>query len=182
MHRSESGLTEETVTSECVYSGVLLHVRSDRVRLPDGAVASREYIVHPGAAVILPRLPDGRVLFERQYRYPHRRVFIELPAGKREPAEDLLVTAQRELLEETGYRAAHWEKMATIHPIVTYTTEEIVLFLADGLEYVGQQLDHGEFVDTFAASLGEALEWITRGELTDAKTMIALLMLAQRGR
>ena len=181
-HRSPLGLHEEPVDSELVLDGVLLKVRRDRVRLPDGQHSTREYIVHPGAAVIVPRLPDGKLLFERQYRHAHRREFIEFPAGKREPGEPMLACAQRELLEETGYRAGRWESLAVVHPAVTYTSEQLEIFLADELEYVGQQLDDGEFVETFEAEIGEALGWIERGEVTDAKTVIGILLFAHRRR
>ena len=105
----DAHLIETTVSSTDVYRGKLLHVKSDVVRLPDGSNATREYIVHPGAALIIPVLPDGRLLMERQFRYPIGRVLIEFPAGKLDPGEEMLVTAQRELLEETGYRAEHWD-------------------------------------------------------------------------
>ncbi len=177
---SYPGLYEAPVSSETVFRGGLLHVRRDTVALPDGRPAKREYIDHPGAAVIVPVLPDGRVLLERQYRHAVGRVFIELPAGKREPGEDPLATAKRELLEETGYRAGRWEHLATVHPAVTYTNEALELFLARDLEHVGAQLDDGEFVETFPATVGEALEWIARGELTDAKTLVGLLLYARR--
>jgi ADP-ribose pyrophosphatase len=175
------GLHEDLVSGEMVYEGVLLRVRRDAVRLPDGETASREYIVHPGAAVIVPVLPDGRLLFERQYRHAHGRVFVEFPAGKREPGEEMLETAKRELLEETGYRAGRWTSLARVHPALTYTTELLELFVAEGLEFVGRRLDDGEFVETFGATLDEALGWIDRGELTDAKTLVGLLLYA-RGR
>lgn len=174
------GLYEAPVSSETVFKGALLHVRRDSVRLPDGRPAKREYIDHPGAAVVVPILADGRVLLERQYRHAVGRVFIELPAGKREPGEDALATAKRELLEETGYRAARWEHLATVHPAVTYTNEALELFLARDLAHVGAQLDDGEFVETFAATVDEALEWVARGELTDAKTLVGLLLYARR--
>jgi ADP-ribose pyrophosphatase len=179
MHGSPLGLHEEEISSEPVFDGVLLHVRRDQVRLPDGNQAQREYIVHPGAAVIVPRLPDGRLLFERQYRHAHRRLFIEFPAGKREEGEEMLETARRELLEETGFRAGRWTRLATLHPAVTYTTERIEMFLAEELEYVGQQLDSGEFVETFEATVDEAMQWIASGELTDVKTVVGVLLVAR---
>jgi len=172
-------LRETGLDSEDVFRGRLLHVKRDTVRLPDGTEATREYIVHPGAVMIMPRLPDGRLLFERQFRYPHQRVFIEFPAGKIDSGEDALATAKRELVEETGYTAAHWAYVATMHPLITYSTEHIAIYAADELTYVGARLDPGEFVETFAASLEEALGWLDRGEVTDAKTMLGLLLLAR---
>jgi ADP-ribose pyrophosphatase len=179
---SKSGdrhLVETRIASEEIFQGKLLHVRRDTVRLPDDGTATREYIVHPGAVMIVPRLPDGLLLFERQYRYPLARVFVEFPAGKIDPGEEPLATAQRELLEETGYAAARWSYLATLHPLITYSTERIEIYVADDLTHVGAKLDAGEFVETFTAKLDEALAWLDRGEITDAKTMIGLLLLAR---
>jgi len=136
-------LIERRIDGTDVYRGKLLNVKSDRVRLPDGTEATREYIVHPGAALIIPILPDGRLLMERQFRYAVGRVLVEFPAGKLDPGEDMLKTAQRELLEETGYRAAQWEWIAEVHPIVSYTTERIEVFLATELTLERQKLDPG---------------------------------------
>ena len=176
---NDEHLVETGLASEDVFRGKLLHVRRDTVCLPDGKTAVREYIVHPGAVMIVPRLPDGKLLFERQYRYPLARVFIEFPAGKMDPGEDPLSTAQRELREETGYQAARWSYLATLHPLITYSTERIEIYVAEDLEHVGAQLDAGEFVETFAAGLDEALGWVDRGEITDVKTMLGILLLAR---
>ena len=173
-------LIESRVESDDVFRGRMLHIKSDTVRLPDGTQATREFVVHPGAAMIIPRLPDGKLLFERQYRYPLARVFIEFPAGKVDPGEDPLTAAKRELTEETGYVAARWTHLATMHPVISYSTEQIDIFLADELEHVGTQLDAGEFIETFTATLDEALAWLDRGEVTDSKTMIGLLLLARQ--
>jgi ADP-ribose pyrophosphatase len=178
----DAHLTERGVASEDVFRGTLLHVKRDVVVLPDGSKATREYIVHPGAVMIVPWLPDGRLLFERQFRYPHRRVFIEFPAGKIDRGEDTLATAKRELLEETGYIADRWSFVATLHPLITYSTEHIAIYSAEGLRQVGARLDAGEFVETFAAGLDEALGWLDRGEITDVKTMLGVLLLDRRRR
>jgi ADP-ribose pyrophosphatase len=174
-------LIERQIDSEAIFDGALLHVKRDRVSLPDGSTATREYIVHPGAVMIIPRLPDGLLLFERQFRYPHRRIFIEFPAGKIERDEDPLETAKRELIEETGYAAADWTYLATMHPVIGYSDERILLYIADGLTHVGANLDAGEFVEVFTATLDQALEWVDSGEITDAKTMTGVLLLARRG-
>jgi len=177
---TDAHLIETQLASEDVFNGKLLHVKRDVVRLPDGGQATREYIVHPGAVMIIARLSDGKLLLERQYRYPLARVFIEFPAGKIDSGEDPLATARRELAEETGYAAARWAYMATLHPLVSYSTERIEIYVADELTHVGARLDAGDFVETFSASLDEALAWLDRGEITDVKTMLGLLLLARR--
>src|SRR5450631_4239016 len=173
-------LIETRMVSEDVFDGKLLHIKRDTVRMPDGAQATREFVVHPGAAMIIPKLPDGKLLLERQYRYPLSRVFIEFPAGKVDPGEDPLTTAVRELTEETGYVAARWSHLATMHPVISYSTEQIDIFVADELTHVGTRLDDGEFIETFGATLDEALAWLDRGDITDSKTMIGLMLLARR--
>jgi ADP-ribose pyrophosphatase len=172
-------LVETKIASEEIFEGKLLHVRRDTVRLPDGGAATREYIVHPGAVMIVPRLPDGKLLLERQFRYPLGRVFTEFPAGKIDSGEEPLAAAKRELLEETGYTATRWSYLAMLHPLITYSTERIEIYVAEDLSHVGARLDAGEFVETFAASLEEALAWLDRGEITDVKTMLGLLLLAR---
>jgi len=176
----DAHLVETRVDSDDVFSGRLLQIKRDTVRMPDGALASREFVVHPGAAMIVPRLPGGKLLFERQYRYPLARVFIEFPAGKVDPGEDPLAAAKRELTEETGYIAARWTRLAALHPVISYSTEQIDIFVADELTHVGTQLDAGEFIETFSATLEEALGWLDRGEITDSKTMIGLLLMARQ--
>ena len=173
-------LVETRIASEDVFDGKLLHVKRDTVRLPDGKTATREYIAHPGAVMIIPRLPDGKLLMERQFRYPLARVFIEFPAGKIDPGEDPATTAARELLEETGYTAERWSHIGTLHPLITYSTERIEIYTADALTFIGAKLDAGEFIEILSATLEEALTWIDRGELTDVKTMLGLLLLSRR--
>ena len=174
-------LIEVQVGSQEVYRGRLLHIKCDRVRLPDGTEATREYIVHPGSAMIIPIMPDGKLLMERQYRYPIGEVMLEFPAGKLDPGETALATAQRELLEETGYRAAHWEWLAGVHPIVSYSTERIEIFLATGLTEERAQLDAGEFLETLALDFADAYARMKAGEITDGKTIIGLYQLRDRG-
>src|ERR1700682_2916365 len=130
--------------------------------------------------MLFPRLPDERLLRERQFRYPLARIFIEFPAGKIDPGEDPAATAARELLEETGYVAERWSNIGTLHPLITYSTERIEIYTADALTFVGAKLDAGEFVEIITATLEEALAWIARGELTDVKTMLGLLLIARR--
>ncbi len=173
-------LIETKVSSEAVFDGKLLHVRRDTVRLPDGRLAIREHIVHPGAVLIVPVLPDGCFVVERQYRYPLDRVMIEFPAGKLDPGEAELDTARRELREEAGYDAATWTVLGTIHTIVSYTNEKVDFYVAEGLSHVGAKLDDGEFLEIVTMSLDEMLAMLDRGQITDAKTVAALLLYARR--
>ena len=167
-------LEELELDSEPVFEGALLKVRRDRVRLPDGAESMREYVRHPGAVVVLAVLPDGRLLFERQYRYPLRRAFLELPAGKIDAGEDLLGCACRELREETGYEADEWQYLGVMHPCIGYSDERIEIFLARGLSHVGDALDDGEFLEVLTLSVEEALEAAQDGRITDGKSIVAL--------
>jgi ADP-ribose pyrophosphatase len=167
--------TERKLGSRQVYKGGLLRVNEDEVRLPDGSVATREYIVHPGAAIILPMFDDSTVLLERQYRYPVGMHCYELPAGKLEAGEPALETAKRELMEETGYVAAQWRDLGSMFPCVGYSNERIDFFLARGLEFKGARLDDGEFLETVRMPLSEGLSWVRSGRISDVKTMLGLL-------
>ena len=167
-------LTERFISGEEVYAGTFFRVHRDVVRLPDGSRTVREYIRHPGAVGIVALFDDGRVLLERQYRYPLGREFIEIPAGKLEPEEPHLETAKRELLEETGYAAAEWTRLGVIHNAIGYSDEAIELWLAKGLEQRGQNLAHGEFLEVFTLPFGEALEMARDGRITDVKTIVGL--------
>lgn len=184
MPRSKpSDLTEHFVGGELVFDGALLKVRRDVVRLPDGGEATREYIRHPGAVAIVPLFDDGRVLLERQFRYPHRREFIEVPAGKLEPGEPPLDTAKRELLEETGYEAEEWTRLGVMHTAIAYTDEAIELFLCRKLQKVREaQLDAGEFVETLIVGFDEAIAMVREGRITDAKSVASLLWVKNWGR
>jgi ADP-ribose pyrophosphatase len=175
-------LTEHCISTERVFDGALLKVHRDQVRLPDGSQGAREYIRHPGAVAIVPLFDDGRVLLERQFRYPHRREFIELPAGKLEPGEPHLDTAKRELLEETGYIAQEWAHMGVIHTAIAYTDEAIDLFGARKLTLQDRKLDQGEFLETFVVPLDEAIAMIRDGRITDAKSVAGLLWMKTFGK
>jgi ADP-ribose pyrophosphatase len=175
--KDDAHLREETLDSETVFDGKLLHVRRDRIRLPTGDAATREYIVHPGAVMVVPIQDDGRLVIERQFRYPLGKVMLEFPAGKREPDEPTLLCAQRELAEETGYRATEWAQVGILHNAIAYSTEGIEVWFARGLTLGAQALDHGEMLDVTTASFEELMALAQRGELTDAKTLIGLLWL-----
>ena len=175
--RPDAHLREETVLSEQVYRGSLLEVRRDQIRLPNGDAAQREYIVHPGAVMIVPMLDDGRLVVERQWRYPLARVMLEFPAGKLDHGEPPLDCAIRELIEETGYRAAEWARAGILHNAIAYSNEGIEIWFARGLTLGDRKLDNGEFLDVGTATLEELDELSRLGELTDAKTLIGLLWL-----
>lgn len=174
---AKQDLTEHFVHGEEIFAGRLLRVRRDTVRLPDGAQTTREYIRHPGAVAILPITSSGQVVLERQYRYPNARDFIEIPAGKLEPGEGLLESAQRELLEETGYAAREWQRITTIHNAISYSDEAIELFSARGLEKKKQKLDEEEFLEVIEMPFEEAIAMVRDGRITDVKTIIALLWM-----
>lgn len=167
-------LTEIELASEIRFKGRLLEVREDEVRLPNGKRATREYVRHPGAVMMLALFDDGSVLLERQFRYPLRRAIVELPAGKIEPAESPLATAQRELLEETGFEAGTWRHLVTMHPCVGYSDERIELYLARNLVQRGHPGEEDEFLEVLAVPLSEALSWVRDGAITDSKTILGL--------
>lgn len=175
---ADEHLRETCVASAQVYRGHFLDVRRDEVRLPTGRHAAREYIVHPGAAMIVPVLDDGRLVLERQYRYPLGRAMIEFPAGKIDAGEPSFACAVRELREETGYTAAQWAFAGTLHNAIAYSDEHIDIWFARGLTPGASRLDDGEFLDVFTATLDELDDWARSGRLTDAKTLIGLLWLS----
>lgn len=174
---ADAGLRETPLSSEQVWRGHFLDVRSDRVRLPDGSETRREYIVHPGAVMVVPLLDDGRLLMERQYRYPMGRAMLEFPAGKLDPGEDKLACAQRELIEETGYRAREWAHAGVLHNAIAYSNEGIEIFFARGLVSGERRLDAGEFLEVLSCTPAELDALARAGALTDAKTLIGLLWL-----
>ncbi|MEW6313155.1 MAG: NUDIX hydrolase [Pseudomonadota bacterium] len=170
-----SDFSEKKLTSRTVYRGKLLHVKEDEVELPDGRHAVREYIMHSGAVVIIPFLGRDTLLLEHQFRYPVGRHFYELPAGKVEAGEDTLFTAQRELLEETGYEAGEWRHLTTLYPCVGYADERIELYHARELRHVGHPGENGEFIEALEVELDTALEWVRDGRISEAKTIMGVL-------
>lgn len=170
-------LIETRVASQELLRGHFLHAMRDIVRLPDGKEATREYVIHPGAVMVVAELPDGRLVLERQFRYPVQAVMVEFPAGKLDPGEDSLACARRELLEETGYTARQWARAGVLHPVISYSTEFIDIWFARELTAGERQLDAGEFLDVFSASADELLQWCRDGRVTDAKTLTGMLWL-----
>ncbi|MBU3630158.1 NUDIX hydrolase [Polynucleobacter sp. AP-Melu-500A-A1] len=170
-------LQEKLISGEDIYGGIFLHMKRDKVSLPDGQEAVREYLTHPGAVAIVALLNDGRVLLERQYRYPIAKTCIEIPAGKLDSEEDHLSCAKRELEEETGYTAKKWSYIRRIHPVISYSTELIDIYLAEDLVPGKSKLDDEEFLDVFAAPLDQLIAWVEEGEITDVKTTISAYWL-----
>lgn len=175
--QADAHLREECTASELLFQGNFLRAKRDTVRLPDGHTATREYVVHPGAVVVVPLLDDGRLVLERQYRYPVAHVMTEFPAGKLDAGEDPLVCGQRELLEETGYTAREWARAGVMHLAVAYSTEIIHIYFARGLSLGKRQLDHGEFLDVITATPEEVLKWCRDGTVTDAKSQTCALWM-----
>jgi ADP-ribose pyrophosphatase len=178
---ADDHLIEQRIAQQELFKGRFLHAFRDTVRLPDGGEATREYVVHPGAVVVVPLLegPDGqtRIVLERQYRYPIGQVMVELPAGKLESGEDPLLCGQRELLEETGYQAREWARAGQMHLAIAYSTEVIHIYFARGLSLGKRNLDQGEFLDVFMATPDELMAWCRDGQVTDAKTLSCMLWM-----
>ncbi len=174
-------LSEKKLASQALFKGKFLHAYLDTVELPNGVQTTREYVVHPGAVMVVPMLQDPhgdlQLVLERQFRYPVGQVMIEFPAGKIDPGEDSLVCAKRELLEETGYSASSWAYAGRLHPVIAYSTEHIDIWFARGLAAGERCLDEGEILDVFTASPAQLLAWCRDGTVTDAKTLIGALWL-----
>ncbi len=170
-------LRETCVASATLHQGKFLTLRQDIVRLPDGKHAGREYVLHPGAVMMIPLFDDGTVLMERQFRYPVGEVMLEFPAGKLDPEEGALRCGERELREETGYSARRWDYLTRIHPVISYSTEFIDIFLARDLAAGEAELDDGEFLETFIVPAGQVLDWVRAGRITDVKTIIGAFWL-----
>lgn len=170
-------LREETLSSKLAYDGIFLKVFRDRVRCPDGHLADREYLRHPGAVMMIPLRDDGDVVLERQFRYSLRRSIIEFPAGKIDPGETILDCAQRELREETGLTAGDWIYLGGFHNAIGYCDEKIEVFLARDLSSGEPVAQPGELIEVFHAPWHQLIDWIRDGTITDVKTIIGVFWL-----
>jgi len=174
---NQSHLIETKISSEQVYKGNFLNILRDTVLLPSGKQATREYVVHPGAVVVIALLDDGRVVLERQHRYPVGRVMVEFPAGKLDAGENPQYCGQRELLEETGYSATYWAYAGPMHLAIAYSDEVLHIYFAKGLTLGERKLDEGESLDVFTTTPAELLAMCSQGLVTDAKTLTCTLWL-----
>ena len=170
-----SKLKESQLSTEQIYKGTLLDVRRDEVSLPNGKISAREWIKHPGAACIIPVLPDGKIALIKQYRYPVQAEMIELPAGKLDPGEDPENCARRELEEEIGYIAGKLTFVCNIHPAIGFASEKMWIYLAEDLVKTTKNTDHDEFLEIMSTDLTEAVKMVWAGKITDVKTIIGIL-------
>ncbi|HRU92543.1 MAG TPA: NUDIX hydrolase [Candidatus Marinimicrobia bacterium] len=165
---------EKCINSKCVFNGRLLQVYRDEVRLPNGKTSNREWIKHPGAAVVIPYLGNGQILLIKQFRYPVRQIMLELPAGKIDAGENPDDTIRRELAEETGYSTQKLTKLGLIHTCVGYSNECLHLFWADELQKCDTRPDDDELIEMIPMSINAAMNLLYQGKITDAKTIIGL--------
>lgn len=175
-----SNLEEVRLSRKAVYEGIVVDLEHWKVQLPDGHEATREVLLHPGAAAIVAVDDQGQIVLVRQYRTPLERLTIELPAGKLDsPDEDMMVCAQRELEEETGLRASSWRPLTVLATTPGFCNERIGIYLATGLEDGAVHLDDDEFVDVIRMPLEAAVERVMTGGICDSKTMVGILMAWQ---
>lgn len=172
-------LTEKQKSTKTVYDGKILKLLVDGVELPDGKEAIREIVRHSGGACIL-FVKDGKVALVKQYRYAYGKEIYEIPAGKMEEGEDPLLSAKRELEEETGYRAKTLSHLQDIYPSPGYTDEIIHIYFTDSADFVGQRPDSDEFLDCAFLPLNEVVYMIESGEICDAKTVVAIYKYLSR--
>lgn len=174
----DAGLIEKFVRKKTVWRGRAVDFRVDTVRLPNGKLATREYLDHPGAVGVVPLLPGRRVVMVRQYRHPVREVTLELPAGKLDPRESPLACVKRELREETGYTARRIKPLIDYWPTPAFANEVLHLYVAEGLKAGKMDTDEDEFLECVTLPLRKALDLVRRGEIRDSKTVIGLLACA----
>lgn len=168
-------LEEKTTASETVYSGKIFRVTRDSALLENGAEVQRDVVHHSGGVTVIPINENGEVLMVRQYRYPHHKVMLEIPAGKLEPEESHYDCGKRELLEETGCTCREYKYIGEVVPTPAYVSEVIHMYMASGLEYSEQSLDDDEFLEVEKVPLEKAVEMVMNGEITDSKTQIGVL-------
>jgi ADP-ribose pyrophosphatase len=164
---------KHTVGSRRVFDGQLISVRVDDVKA-DGKAATREVVEHPGGVVIACKPSADEIVLIRQYRYSVDLELIELPAGRLETGEDKLVAAKRELTEETGFQAAHWEKGGVLYPAVGFCEEVLTWYIATDVRWVGGTMDEDEEIEVMRVSLPDAWKLVLDGTITDAKTVAIL--------
>tara|TARA_Y100000294_G_scaffold29761_1_gene25160 strand:+ start:113 stop:652 length:540 start_codon:yes stop_codon:yes gene_type:complete len=170
-----SKLKETQLSTKQVYRGSFLDVRKDEVELPNGKTSTREWIKHPGAACIIPILPDGKIALIKQYRYPVQEEMIELPAGKLDPGEEPKDCAKRELEEEIGYSVGKLTFVCNIHPAIGFASEKMWIYLAEDLTKTTENTDPDEFLELIPTQLNEAVNMVWNGKITDVKTIIGIL-------
>lgn len=170
-----SKLKEAQLSTDQIYKGIFLDVRRDQVSLPNGKTSTREWINHPGAACMIPVLPNGKIALIKQYRYPVQLEMIELPAGKLDKNEDPEACARRELEEEIGFSAGKLTFVCTIHPAVGFASEKMWVYLAEELTKSTENTDPDEFVELLPTDLKNAVQMVWDGKITDVKTIIGLL-------
>jgi ADP-ribose pyrophosphatase len=168
------------LSERSLFKAVIFEVKEAVIQEADGTQAARQFVQHQGSAVVLPMDADGSVLLVSQFRAPVNQMVWELPAGRIDPGEKPVQAARRELLEETGLRAARWKRLSTLQPSPGYVREEMHLFLATGLTQGQATPEAGEFVHTRWFSRPELELWVDRGRIQDAKTLTGLLLLWRR--
>lgn len=173
-------LNEEKISSQKIYQGRILSLTNDTVRLENGNEAQREVVHHSGGVCVVPIDDDDNVYLVRQFRYPHGKVLLEIPAGKLEEGEDHRECGLRELAEEIGAKPESFEYLGEIFPTTAYLTEIIHLYCAKGLRFTGQKLDEDEFLDVVKMSASEARRMVMAGEIPDAKTQIGILRAIEK--
>ena len=170
-------LREKMISSQTIFEGKIIKVTLDQARLPDGSVAPREVVYHPGGVAVLALDEDNTVYLVKQYRYPIQQLLLELPAGKLDHGveENVLLGAQRELSEETGLEAAEWTYLGHTLASPGFCDEALHMYLARGLTRKGQHLDEDEFLDVVTMPFGQLVEQVMDGTITDGKTVSTTL-------
>ncbi|MBT3739081.1 MAG: NUDIX hydrolase [Candidatus Marinimicrobia bacterium] len=174
-----SDLKEDKISSTQIFSGKLIDLYLDNVRLPNGKQSTREWLNHPGAVCLVPILNNGDILLIRQFRYGPREEFIEIPAGKLDKNEEPLKCGLRELEEETGYKSNKLTFLTNIHPAIGFSNEKMWMYLAEELELSEKKLDDDEFLELLPTPLNVALEWVFSGKITDVKTIIGIMWMKE---